>query len=332
MAPELLTTFLDVGQGDSTVAWLPDGGGMLVDCPAGSAPAVVDYLEQVQISSLELAVVTHSDLDHAGGVVQVIKGFHGQTRRIAVLPDRPLTSDPQDNKKYGVMLRELAQLIRSGVRRWEPYSGNSINLGDVLVTVLHPSDADHLEALALRSQNDCSIALRLDYAGIRILLGADVQRMGWQWMMDRDTDLKADVFKFPHHGSWYDGEPSLRQVLELVDPSVVIISVGSTNSYQHPASETLKLLRSMRAKVRFVCTQATNQCHAEPGTIAPQVYDLLPMTSRGGHSFRNQRSCPCAGNVTVLISDNGVTVGPTTEEHKRVIDLFATPQCREEPP
>ena len=331
MAPELLTTFLDVGQGDSTVASLPNGGGMLVDCPAGSAPAVVDYLERAQIANLELAVVTHSDLDHAGGVVQVIKGFHGQTHRIAVLPDRPLTSDPQDNKKYSVMLRELAQLIRSGVTRWEPYSGNRIYLGGVLVSVLHPSDADHLEALALRSQNDCSVALRMDYAGIRILLGADVQRMGWQWMINRDTDLKADVFKFPHHGAWYDGEPSLRQVLELVDPSVVVISVGSTNSYQHPASETLSFLRSIQAKVRFVCTQATNQCHADPGTIAAQVYDLLPIESRGGHSSLNQRSCPCAGNVTVRISEDGISMGPTTEEHKRVIDLFATPQCRKEP-
>ena len=36
--PELLTTFLDVGQGDSTVVVLPDGGAVLVDSAAGSAP------------------------------------------------------------------------------------------------------------------------------------------------------------------------------------------------------------------------------------------------------------------------------------------------------
>ena len=327
---ELLVTFLDVGQGDSTVAGFPDGGGLLVDCPAGSASTVVDYLETAQVTSLELVVITHSDLDHAGGVVQVIKAFGGPTHSIAVLPDRTLTADPHTNQRYGVMLRELAQLLRSGTSRWQPYAGNAIEFGDVSVSVLHPSDADHFEALSLRNQNDCSVALRVDYAGVRILLGADVQRMGWQWMINRNTDLKADVFKFPHHGAWYDGDPTLRKVLELVDPSVVVISVGSTNGYQHPSIETLTLLRSLQSNVRFLCTQATNQCHGELGTVATQAYELLPPESRGGHSFQNPRACPCAGNVTVRISNNGVAISPTPQQHNRVIELFESPQCREE--
>ena len=328
--PEMLVTFLDVGQGDSTIAVLPDGGGLLVDCAAGSAPIVVDHLEHAQITSLEIAVITHSDLDHAGGVIDVIKGFQGPTKRTVVLPDRAVQSDPQANRKYGVMLRDLAQLLRSGIARWEPYARNMIQLGDVVVSVLHPSVADHFEALSLRNQNDCSVVLRLEYAGARVLLGADVQRRGWQWMVDRNTDLKADVFKFPHHGAWYDGQPPLTRVLDLVDPSVVVISVGSTNSYGHPSIETLGLLRSLQGRVRFMCTQATNKCHSEPEAAASQVREFLPPESRGGHSFRNRSSCPCAGNVTVRISSNGIAIGPTPEQHKRVIDLFEKPQCREQ--
>ena len=81
--PELSAIFLDVGQGDSTIVSLPDGGGVLVDCPAGSAPIVVDHLESAQITSLELVVISHSDLDHAGGVVDTIRGFPGQTLKLA---------------------------------------------------------------------------------------------------------------------------------------------------------------------------------------------------------------------------------------------------------
>jgi len=149
-------------------------------------------------------------------------------------------------------------------------------------------------------------------------------------MVDRGEALKADVFKFPHHGSWYDGEPSLSRILELVDPSVVVISVGSTNSYGHPSVETLNLLRSHHGNVRFLCTQATDKCHGEPESIASQARDLLPSENQGGHSFRNERSCPCAGTITVRLSTDELTTSPTLEQHNRVIDLFANPQCRED--
>ena len=328
--PELLSTFLDVGQGDSTLVVLPEGGGVLVDCAAGSAPNVVDHLEQAQVTNLELLAITHSDLDHAGDCIDVIKGFQGQTLKLAFLPDRTLDSNRQANSKYRVLLRDMAAQLRRGTEFWMPYAEKVIHFGDVAVSVLHPTPADHLEALAQGNRNDSSVVLRIDYEGARILLGADVQRQGWQWMVDRNEDLKADVFKFPHHGAWYDEEPSLSQILDRVDPEVVVISVGSTNGYGHPSPETLRLLRSRQDRVRFVCTQVTSRCHGDPEAMATQVRELLPPESRGRHSSQTRRSCPCAGNVMIRISSNGIEINPTPEQHSRVIDLFERPQCREE--
>ena len=325
---ELLATFLDVGQGDSTVAVLPGGGGILVDCPAGRAPIVVGFLERSSITHLELAVITHSDVDHAGGVVDVIKGFPGTTLRIGALVDRDTPSDPSANMKHRVLLRDLAKLMRKGAVHWAPYADQQIELGGVSVYALHPSEADRLDALSVNDRNNCSITLRLEYAGIRVLLPGDLQRKGWRWIMDRNADLKADVLKFPHHGAWYDGNPSLSKVLELVDPSLVVISVGSTNGYHHPANETLTLLRGLANKVRFVCTQATRQCHSDPAMVSVHAQELLPKDCRDGHSFVHSRSCPCAGNVTVSISDEGVAITPDKAQHDLVISLFDTPRCR----
>ena len=328
--PELSAIFLDVGQGDSTVVVLPDGGGILVDCPSGSAPAVVDQLENAQVTSLNLVVVSHSDLDHAGGIVDTITGFRGETVELAFFPDRVREPNPQANMKYRLLLQGLADLVRQGVKLWEPHAGQVIHFGDVSVSVLHPAKADRLDALSQSNPNDSSITLRVDYAGARILLPADLQKQGWRWVVDRNEDLKADVFKFPHHGAWYDGEPPLSKILDLVDPSVVVISVGSTNSYGHPSIETLKLLRSLHIGVRFLCTQATNQCHDEPQRIADQARGLLPPENQSGGSFRNPRSCPCAGTITVRVSTSGLTTSPTVAQHNRVIDLFTAPQCRED--
>lgn len=330
--PELSAIFLDVGQGDSTVVVLPDGGGLLVDCPSVAAPAVVDQLENAQVTSLNLVVVSHSDLDHAGGIVDVIEGFQGETAKVAFFPDRVRDQNRRAGMKYRRLLQNLAGLVRrQGVELLcEPHAGQAMEFGDVTISVLHPAKEDRLDALAQGNPNDSSITLRVDYAGAGILLPADLQRQGWQWMVDRGEVLKADVFKFPHHGSWYDGEPSLSKILELVDPSVVVISVGSTNSYGHPSIETLKLLRSYHGSVRFLCTQAANKCHGEPESIASQARDLLPSENQGGHSFRDHRSCPCAGTITVRLSTDELTISPTLEQHSRVINLFANPQCRED--
>ena len=330
--PELSAMFVDVGQGDSTVVVLPDGGGLLVDCPPVAAPAVVDQLEKAQVTSLNLVVVSHSDLDHAGGIVDVIEGFQGETAKVAFFPDRVRDQNRRAGMKYRRLLQNLAGLVRrQGVELLcEPHAGQVMEFGDATISILHPAKEDRLDALAQGNPNDSSITLRVDYAGAGILLPADLQRQGWQWMVDRGEVLKADVFKFPHHGSWYDGEPSLSKILELVDPSVVIVSVGSRNSYGHPSIETLKLLRSHHGSVRFLCTQATDKCHMEPESIASQARDLVPAENQGGHSFRDQGSCPCAGTITVRLSTDGVTTSPTPEQHSRVIDLFANPQCRED--
>lgn len=326
---ELRATFFDVGQGDSTFVELPEGSGMLVDCAPGSAPMVIDYLERAQIADLELLAVTHSDLDHAGGVIGVVKGFLGPIRRLAFLPDRPLATDTQTNPKYRALLQQLAELLRDGTTEpWLPYAGNEIQFGNVKVSVLHPSVADQLSALARSDSNASSVVLKIECSEASILLGADVERVGWKAILDRGADLNADVFKFPHHGAWYDGTPSLQQILNQVNPSLVVISVGSTNSYGHPSVETLNLLRSHLSKVRFVCTQATARCHANPNEIAHEASRFLPDESLGGQSSRNKRSCPCAGNVAVRVTSDGVAVSPTLEQHSRVIDLFDNPQCR----
>ena len=205
-----------------------------------------------------------------------------------------------------------------------------MQIGDVAISVQHPLSDDHLKAVSRGNPNDSSVVLRIEYAGTRILLGADVQQSGWQWMLNRDADLRADVFKFPHHGAWHEGEPSLNEIMERVAPSVVIISVGTSNHYEHPSPETLRLLRTLQGSVRFMCTAATPRCHGKPEAIAPQVRALMPPESQNGRSYKDSRSCPCAGHVTIRISRNGIEVSPTLEQHGRVIDLFETPQCRDE--
>ena len=65
-------------------------------------------------------------------------------------------------------------------------------------------------------------------------------------MIDSGMNLKADVLRVSHHGS-YTGSTS--EFLKAVKPEYAVISVGKGNGYGHPHQEVLDLLQKVGAKV-----------------------------------------------------------------------------------
>ena len=54
------------------------------------------------------------------------------------------------------------------------------------------------------------------------------------------------MLKIPHHGS---DDSINKEFIEMVDPKLVVISVGDNNPYGHPKRELLDLLNSYPLKV-----------------------------------------------------------------------------------
>ena len=108
---------------------------------------------------------------------------------------------------------------------------------------------------------------------------------GWQTIIDNNIDVSAHVFKYPHHGAWYDADPDydLAEVYHRVSPNFTVISTGTTNQYRHPNVASIQMLRSNRAA--FLCTQATERC-----------WSRLKQPSE---------PIPCAGTIEVQITDDG---------------------------
>jgi competence protein ComEC len=310
--PEIKVAFLDVGQGDSTIVVLPDrSSAIVVDCPR--APIAVDYLEKVGVNTLNYVFLTHTDLDHIGGVVELLENFmqFGYVGGIGYNHDTPKIACG----KRRIILRQLAQLIRR--HGWDvcsPRSGQSWMFQGVAVDVLHPDDLDMKQAELMKNKgaNNASVMLRITFASRRVLLTADIESQGWQWVIRRGTDLQADVLKFPHHGAWYDASDqqySLSDVLQQVNPSLAIISVGTHNRYEHPKLKTLELLRSY-PQLRFMCTEATPKC-----------YSSLK-------NAREKKAYPCAGTVEVVIGNNLMMAAPDCAKHAEIIKRFDIPQCK----
>ena len=75
---ELRVHYLDVGQGDSILIEFPDDTDMLIDSGDrrnATAEYIETYLKNLGIETLDYLVLTHSDSDHVGNMVQVLEAF-----------------------------------------------------------------------------------------------------------------------------------------------------------------------------------------------------------------------------------------------------------------
>jgi len=216
----------DVGQGDAAVV-RSEGAVALIDTGPQPEPLAA-CLRSLGVDRIALLVLTHFDLDHAGGV-EAVQG------RV----DRVLHSPPADAADE----RTLAELAAGGAVVDDAAAGLSGAVGDATWRVLWPPR----RSAAFPHGNDASVVTEFSGGGVprSIFLGdlsAAPQRMLLRTV--RRTG-GYEVVKVAHHGS-ADQEPGLYDALR---PAVALISVGAGNDYGHPRSETLSLLEATGARV-----------------------------------------------------------------------------------
>jgi competence protein ComEC len=236
-------TFIDVGQGDSTLVRLPDGRTMLVD--GGGIPrseydpgekVVLPALRALRVGRLDLVVATHPHDDHVGGLPSVVEGMP-----ISLFLDSgQVTSSP-------LQRRLLQSIHRYGVPFRIVHAGQSFPFGMVRVEVLGPPQPF---LAGTRSDLNCnSVVLGLAIGGRHLLLTGDAEEPSEAKILARGVDLQADVLKLGHHGSRYSTTDAW---LQAVCPRVAVACCGEENRFGHPHPETVDRLKA--AGVRFYRT------------------------------------------------------------------------------
>lgn len=245
---KLEITFLDVGQGDCIIVETPkekilvDAGPRSADFDSGQR-IVVPYLMEQRIGFLDLAVITHEDGDHLGGIKYLLANI--PARRVAVpeVGERLWNEAWQDGLPLNFAKSpEKLLRLRAGEQLNFP-SGLNI---EVLapVTTISGTTAD---------SNNNSLVLLFEYHGWKVLLTGDMEREEMQQIWDRGADWDADFIKIPHHGgkgsfesSWFD----------RTDPNAVFILVGR-NNFGHPANEVVEYWQKREVPVYRTDTQGT---------------------------------------------------------------------------
>jgi competence protein ComEC len=232
--PKVLTiAFLDVGQGDAVFIEAPNGNQLLYDAgpPSGATVRELAKVMPFWDRSLDVMVLSHPDLDHIGGAVDVLKRY-----------TVPVVLESGSTGASGAVAELASQLNRLQTDRLLARRGQTIELGGgVFVDVLYP-DSDSLP----EETNDASVTIKVRYGATSFLLSGDLSRWGEYRILDEHQErLTATVVKLGHHGS--QTSSSERWLTEL-EPDIVVVSAGKNNKYGHPHQEVMDLLDRLHIK------------------------------------------------------------------------------------
>jgi competence protein ComEC len=205
---------LDVGQGDAILLQPAAAPAVLVD---GGPPGddLLTKLDQAGVDSLGIAVVTHEQSDHAGGIQELLERHFPIGRLLYA--------------RLGRRLRAEADAAGAGPVRVA--AGAAIGSGTLRLSVLWPPPELLAQPPAGEDPNTQAVVLLVSWRWFSMLLTADAE--AGEVPIDPGP---VDVLKVAHHGS---EDPGLGALLDRTRPRLAVISVGADNPYGHPAASTL---------------------------------------------------------------------------------------------
>ncbi|WP_105117401.1 DNA internalization-related competence protein ComEC/Rec2 [Streptococcus suis] len=234
-------TVVDIGQGDSIFLRDMRGRTVLIDVggrvnfaakeawqerssQANAERTLIPYLHSRGVDRIDSLVLTHTDTDHVGDVLEVAKQV--KIGRIVVSPGSLTVPD------------FVATLKKINVPVHVVKVGDRLPMFDSYLEVLYPDGTGD-------GGNNDSIVLYGRLLETNFLFTGDLEQ-GEQDLIETYPDLPVDVLKAGHHGSKGSSYP---EFLDHIGVKIALVSAGENNRYKHPHQETLERFDSHNIQV-----------------------------------------------------------------------------------
>lgn len=218
---DVTMTVLDVGQGQS-ILLQSDGKTVLVDCGGDSDTQTADTVSQMLLSQgitcIDAAIITHCDRDHIGALAHLLTRM--EIRKIIM---------PEDERQFGFSNSENIFLAREDM---------ILSFGETQLQIFTSHNKD--------SGNENGLCVLFERESCAILITGDRNILGERLLMKRTQLPQVDILVAGHHGA---ADSTGDQLLQVVQPEIVVISVGQDNSYGHPAQPLLQRLKEYGCEV-----------------------------------------------------------------------------------
>ncbi len=231
----LKIVLLDVGQGDAILISQKNQQ-ILIDSGQDGKLILEKLGRYIPFwdRKIEVLVATHPDADHIGGLIEVMDKY-----KIDLLLDSGMESETQIFKKYE------ETISKNGIRKELARDNMNLKIGEgAELKILSPFF--DFPGGKIKDTNLESIVSEIIFGNNRFLLMADAPIEKEEELINRVTNLEAQVFKVGHHGSKYS---TGNNFLDKVRPKDAIISVGKNNRYGHPAKEAIERLQNKNLNI-----------------------------------------------------------------------------------
>lgn len=210
--PDLKITAMDVGQGTSVVVQVRgqtlvyDTGPKYTDSFDAGGAILAPYLYAQAINEVDALVVSHSDMDHAGGLT----GFLEKVKAKQIITGDPAISSAHKN------FSEIQNCHEKKSWQWHQVSF------EFLPVIITPRTTD----------NNKSCVLLIRYQDQTILLPGDIEtRVEHQLLADKKFPGNLTLVFAAHHGSRTSSGP---RFVRHVSPDFVVYSAGFRSQHGHP--------------------------------------------------------------------------------------------------
>ncbi len=219
--------FVDVGQGDCIHIKSEEGENILID-GGGSInydvgrKILMPYLLKNGVRTIDLAIVTHLDTDHVGGIVSLAE--EGLIEKVAFYQNVD-----KENKAF--------KTISENAKGVYLIEGDKIKVDKELeINIVAPSWEQVEKTGKGTDENNNSIVAIVEYGQEKLLLTGDIDLEKEEELLEQHN-LASNIIKISHHGS---KNGTGEEFLKAVNPQVAVFQVGE-NNHGHPSERVIEL-------------------------------------------------------------------------------------------
>lgn len=230
--PELMYVhYINVDQGDSILIQANNKNLLIDSGPKSHKKQLVQFLNSLNISTLDYVIATHPHDDHIGNMNTVINSY-----KINSFYAPKVYSNAKS-------FEQMIDALKSKSLKIHPIKRdcNTIDLGpDIKIQVLSPISDSY------DNENNYSPIIKVSFGNTSFLFTGDAESEVENQLLSFNDNLEADVLKIGHHGS---SSSTSDCFLSKVNPKYAVISVGKDNIYGHPNKNTLLKLKNSNINI-----------------------------------------------------------------------------------
>ena len=186
---------------------------------------LIPYLKSRGVAKIDQLVLTNTDKEHVGDLLEVTKAFH--------VGEILVSKGSLTQKEFVAELQATQTKVRS------------VTAGENL-----PIFGSYLEVLSPREigdgSYDDSLLLYGKLLDKHFLFTGNLKEKGEKELLKQHPTLEVDVLKAGQHGAKTSSNSAF---LEKLKPEITLISVGKNNRAKLPHQETLTRLESIKSKI-----------------------------------------------------------------------------------